>query len=349
MNDSAFLENLSRTKELVWPIIEEYLHNAFIFPDYCRIPEKYRSELEFHSQLVSDYPLRKGKYLRPTLVLNTALGMGSSLELSLPVAAAMQLSEEWILIHDDIEDDSEQRRGLPALPKLYSPALAINAGDALHVIMWKAIGDINNKKIFEEFYQLLNRTTLGQTIDIKWTSENKLDITDEDVFLILESKTCYYTISGPMRLGAILAGATEDDLTTIYKFGTNLGRSFQIIDDVLDITSDFSGLKKQQYNDIYEGKRTIPLAHLIRSVNPSELKDITTILSKDRYQKSADEVLAIIDLMKKYNTIDYAKSLAIKFSQNAKQILDQEMSFIKIEPYRQQLYSAIEFVVTRDH
>jgi geranylgeranyl diphosphate synthase, type II len=215
--------------------------------------------------------------------------------------------------------------------------------------MWKIIGDTNNKKVFEEFYQLLNRTTLGQTIDIKWNQDNKLDITDEDVFLILESKTCYYTISGPMRLGAILASATEDELNTIYKFGINLGRSFQIIDDVLDITSDFSGLKKQQYNDIYEGKRTIPLAHLLRSINPSELKDVTLIMSKNRYQKSASEVKTIIDLMKKYQTIDYAKSLAIEFSQKAKKILDRDMSFIKVEPYRQQLYTAIDFIVTRNH
>lgn len=346
---NTFLDVLSQYRDLISPIVKKYVDNSLIFPEYCQINTQYQRLIDYQHQLISEYPKRLGKYLRPSLLISTALSMGVSIDLTLLPAAAMQLSEEWILIHDDIEDDSEQRRGQPTLQKIYGPELAINAGDALHVIMWKIIGDTNNKKIFEEFYQLLNRTTLGQTIDIKWTMENKLDITDDDVFLILESKTCYYTISGPMRLGAILAGASEDDLNTIYKFGINLGRSFQIIDDILDITSDFSGLKKQQYNDIYEGKRTIPLAHLLRSVNPSELKDITAILSKNRYQKTESDVLTIIELMKKYQTIDYAKSLATEFSQKAKQILDQDMAFIKIEPYRQQLYSAIDFIVNRDH
>ncbi|MCX6727144.1 MAG: polyprenyl synthetase family protein [Candidatus Shapirobacteria bacterium] len=346
---NTFLNVLSQYRDLISPIVKKYVDNSLIFAEYCQINPEYQDLIDFQHQLISEYPKRLGKYLRPSLLISTALSMGVSIDLALLPAAAMQLSEEWILIHDDIEDDSEQRRGLPALHKMFSPALAINAGDALHVIMWKVIGDINNKKIFEEFYQLLNRTTLGQTIDIKWTMENKLDITDEDVFLILESKTCYYSISGPMRLGAIVAGASDSELNTIYLFGRYLGRAYQIIDDVLDLTSDFSGLKKQQYNDIYEGKRTIPLAHLLRSVNPSELKDITVILSKNRYQKSDSDVLTIIELMKKYQTIDYAKLLATEFSQKAKQILDQDMAFIKIEPYRQQLYSAIDFIVNRDH
>jgi geranylgeranyl diphosphate synthase type II len=346
---NTFLDVLSQYRDLISPIVKQYIDNSLIFPEYCQINPKYQDLIDFQKNLISEYPKRLGKYLRPSLLISTALSMGVDISQAILPAAAMQLSEEWILIHDDIQDDSDQRRGLPAITKIFGIPLAINAGDSLHVIMWKVISDINNPKISEEFYQLLNRTTLGQTIEIKWTEDNKLDISPEDVYLILESKTCYYTISGPMRLGAILAGASEDDLNTIYKFGINLGRSFQIIDDVLDITSDFSGLKKQQYNDIYEGKRTIPLAHLLRSVNPSELKDITAILSKNRYQKSDSDILTIIELMKKYQTVDYAKSLAIEFSQKAKQILDQDMAFIKIEPYRQQLYSAIDFIVNRDH
>lgn len=275
--------------------------------------------------------------------------MGANLESTLKTAAAMQLSEEWILIHDDVEDESCQRRGLPTLQKLYSPALAINAGDAIQTIMWRVITDTKDQKIIDEFYWLLNRTTLGQTIDIKWNQDNKLDITDEDVFLILESKTCYYTISGPMRLGAILANASEDQLNIIYKFGINLGRSFQIIDDVLDITCDFCGLKKQPYNDIYEGKRTIPLSHLLKSATSSELNDIRGIFKKPRDQKSENEVAHIIELMKKYKVIDSAKELAVKFAQEAKKILNDDMPFIKIEPYRQELESAIDFIVTRDH
>jgi geranylgeranyl diphosphate synthase, type II len=344
-----FVQILKSYRDIVSPLVKKYVNDSLIFPNYCQIDRKYDVLVEFQKNLISEYPNRLGKYLRPTLLLSTALSMGSKIDAVILSAVAMQLSEEWILIHDDIEDESLERRGLPTLQRMYNPALAINAGDAIQTIMWKVIGDIDNKKIFNEFCLLLNRTTLGQTIDIKWNQDNKIDITDEDVFLILESKTCYYTISGPMRLGAIFAGASEDQLETIYLFGRYLGRAFQIIDDVLDITSDFSGLKKQPYNDIYEGKRTIPLSHLIKQANASELKTIKNILSKHRHQKTEPEVLEIISLMKKYHSIDSARDLAIKFSVDAKKILKDDMSFISVEPYRQQLETAIDFIVNRDH
>ncbi len=349
MQKQDFLEILKNYRDLISPTVIKYVTDSLKFPKYCQIETKYQNLINFQENLILEYPKRLGKYLRPTLLMSTALAMGTTKEEAILGAAAMQLSEEWILIHDDIEDDSEQRRGLPTLQKIYGVPLAINAGDALQVIMWKMIGDIDNKKIFEEFYQLLNRTTLGQTIDIKWNQENKMDITDDDVYLILESKTCYYTISGPMRLGAIMAGANNQELDIIYKFGLNLGRSFQIIDDILDITTDFAGQKKQKYNDIYEGKRTIPLSHLLKRASSDESIEITNILAKSRNEKTEEEVLRIIELMKKYKSIESAKELAIKFSQEAKAILKNEMPFIRVSPYREQLESAIDFIVNRDH
>lgn len=350
MNPKAdFISILKEYRDLISPIVLKYVNDSLIFPNFCKIKPKYQPEIDFHLKLISEYPLRFGKYLRPTLLISTALSMGANINSTLLPAAAMQLSEEWILIHDDIEDESLERRGRATLQRTFGVPLAINAGDALHIIMWKIIGDIGNKKIFDEFYQLLNRTAFGQTIDINWNVQNKLNISNEDVYLILESKTCYYTISGPMRLGAILAGATEEQLDIIYKFGQNLGRSFQIIDDVLDITSDFSGLKKQQYNDIYEGKRTILLSQLLRLASVSESEEIKLILSKKRDQKSEPEVNRIIELMTQYNCVDYAKSEAQKFATEAKKILEQDMSFIKLDPYRSQLQTAIDFIVHRDH
>lgn len=349
MTQQYFLETLKQTQDLIWPVVEKYIHESLDFPDFCRIDQKYQSLIDFQKSLLLEYPKRKGKYLRPALLLSTALSIGANIDKALLPAVAMQLSEEWILIHDDVEDNSEQRRGFPALQRIYGSNLAFNAGDALHVVMWKVIGDIHNQLVYNEFYQLLKRTTFGQTIDLKWNQDNKLDIVDDDIFLILEGKTGYYTISGPMRLGAIVAGATDSELNTIYQFGRYLGLAFQIIDDILDLTSDFSGLKKQQYNDIYEGKRTIPLSHLLQSVTSGELARISAIFSKTRDQKTESEVLEIITLMNKYRSIEQSRQIAVDFSIQAKKILAEKMSFIKIEPYRQQLESAIDFIVNRVH
>lgn len=355
MENQDFLNTLKNYQDLLWPIIEKKIKEVNDFPSFCRLDKKYQRELDFHLKIVGDYPQRKGKYLRPALLLLTAEGMGEEREKAMTTAAAMQISEDWILNHDDIEDDSESRRGKRALHKIYGNELAINAGDALHVIMWKILFDnfsIMNKelamKLIEEFYIMLSRTILGQGIELRWTKEGRYDLSEEDNLLILESKTGYYTIAGPMRLGAIIAGASEKQLKIIYRFGIMLGRSFQIIDDLLDLTSDFSGQKKRG-NDIYENKKTLMLLHLIKISSEIDKKLISKILNKKRNEKTEKDVEIIVELMKKYGSLDYGKKTADKYAEEAKNIFDKEMNFIKIEPYRSQIKSGIDFIINRDH
>lgn len=347
---------LEEKKKLVWKEIKSYLDSLVDFPDYCQIPPQYASLARFHQKITSEYPQRKGKYVRPTLVLLAASAMGFPEEKAIKTAAAMQVSEDWILNHDDIEDDSLSRRGKPALHQIYGKELAINAGDALHVVMWKilrdnekVIGPAKTMAILDEFFRMLNRTTLSQTAEIKWTQENKPNLTDEDIFFILESKTAYYTIAGPMRLGGILAGATEKQLESIYKFGQPLGRCFQIADDLLDLTSDFAGLKKQTGNDIYEGKRTIMLMHLFRTIKGKNKKRFLTIMKKTRTEKTEEEVKWVMKMMEKYGSLTYGWQLAQKLTKEAKKIFGQELGFLSCQPARDQLKAGIDFMIQRKH
>ncbi|MEI8067613.1 MAG: polyprenyl synthetase family protein [Candidatus Shapirobacteria bacterium] len=342
---SSAIEILNKYKDLLWPEIENNLNSV---KDYPNLDSKYQSLLDFHFEMVSDYPKRKGKYLRPTLLLLTAQSMGFDLNKSLPTAAAMQISEDWILNHDDIEDQSLERRGQPALQQIYGNELAINAGDALHVLMWQVLLK-TDEKIRNEFFSMLNRTIFGQTVEIKWTKDNRFDLSEEDIFLILESKTGYYTIAGPMRLGAILADATKEQLDSIYKFGVLLGRSFQIIDDLLDLTSDFAGQKKQQGNDIFEGKRTIMLIHLLNNSSTSDLSKLKEILSKSRVQKTQSEVDWVIQKMVECGSLEYSKNLAKKFATEAQNIFDKNLTFLNKEPFRSELQSIFDFIITRTH
>jgi len=349
-----FIKTLDKYRHLLWPFIEKNLNQIKTFPEYCQLDKKYQSLIDFHFDMVADYPRRQGKYLRPTLTFLTAQSMGIRYQKVVPTAATMQISEDWILGHDDIEDQSKKRRGKAALQKIYGDELAINAGDSLHVLMWQVLDQNLSKldhrlasKIHQEFFTMINRTLLGQTIEIKWAKENRFDLSIEDVLLILESKTGYYTIAGPMRLGAIIAGASQYQLKQIYKFGVILGRSFQIIDDLLDLTSDFAGLKKQQGNDIYEGKRTIMLVHLLNNISPRNKKKLHQILSKSRRQKSKEDIKWIIDQMNKVGSIDYGQKLAHKFAKQAVEIFDNDLKFIKEQPYRNQIRSAIDFIINR--
>lgn len=351
-----FKEVLCKKRDLVWQEIKGYLDGLLDFPDFCKVPDCYKELSKFHQSIISEYPERKGKYLRPALVLLTAQAMGFPESKAIKTAAAMQISEDWILNHDDIEDDSLQRRGKPALHKTIGKELAINAGDGLHVLMWKAIADnlsiIGSKKtkeITDEFYQMLSRTVLGQTVELKWIKDNKKDLTDKDVFFILESKTAYYTIAGPMRLGAILAGASQSQLELIYQFGRPLGRCFQIIDDLLDLTSDFAGLKAKPGNDIYEGKRTVMLVHLLNNAKGGDKKKLNEILDKSREEKTAKEVSWAIEAMKKYGSIDHGRKLAQKFKNEARVLFDKNLTFLSVSPAREQLKAGMEFILNRDH
>jgi len=175
---------LKKYRSVVWPVVESYLHTP-VFPQAFKIKSKYRPEEKEYWRIVSDYPHRKGKYLRPTLVCLTAEAMGANLRKALLTAAAMQISEEWLLIHDDLEDNSLRRRGLPALHCLYDVPSAINAGDGLQNVMWKVLAD--NRKILgekttfrllDEFYLQLSRTILGQMTEIRWSKSNKIYLVD---------------------------------------------------------------------------------------------------------------------------------------------------------------------------
>lgn len=347
-------EILISGRKLVWGKIKEYL----VEPQFCdefSVPGRYKREAERHWQMVRDYPERQGKYIRPTLLIKTAEAMGMPVEKTVNLAAAMQLSEDWILNHDDIEDDSCLRRGKAALHRIYGVEMAINAGDALQMIMWKALldcrsilGDVVFEKVREEFYQMLMRTALGQTVELLWMKEKRKAANDDNWFFVADGKTAYYSIAGPMRLGAIAAGANEEELSGLAKFGVSLGRCFQLVDDFLDVTSDFDGLK-QKGNDIYEGKMTVLLNHLWRNLNRTEVEKLTKIMAKNRNEKSEVEVSWVIKQMENKGSIVYARGLAEIYAKEAREQFRNNLKFLAKQPAREELESLVEFVLTRTH
>ena len=314
--------------------------------------QRYKSLFDEHWEVITDYPSRRGKYLRPALVMLMAEAMSGSSDKAVYTATAMQMSEDWILIHDDWEDGSLERRGKPALHRLVSSEISVNAGDTLHECMHRVLSENYRlldvalaRRVQHEFFLMLGRTTFGQYAEIKWTQDNKQDMTDDDVLFTVSGKTVYYTVAGPLRLGAILAGATDEQLQRIYEFSYPLGLCFQIRDDVLDLTGDFEGQKKQSLNDIYEGKRTLILLHLLRHCVDDERQRVETILGKSREQKTADEVQYIRDLMDTYGSILYAESRAEEYARQALDLLST-IDFIQ-DSYRPLFREMVDFVLRR--
>ncbi|MHA2298616.1 MAG: polyprenyl synthetase family protein [Candidatus Hodarchaeales archaeon] len=321
-----FFKKLKGYKQSIWPIIEEYITPKPI-PSISSL-EMPKIETFFWKQ-IADYPKRGGKFIRSSLILMTCEALGGSCEDALMTAAAMEICQNWALVHDDIEDKSTKRRGKPTLHIRYSIDHAINAGDGLHVMMWRILSknlerlDIEKcSLIWDEFYDMLIRTVVGQTADL--TLRDSLDLTIEDIYYILDGKTGYYTIAGPMRLGAVIAGydprKDTDLFQDINEFGLNLGRSFQIIDDLLDITSDFEGLKEQG-NDIQEGKRSVMLVKLIQEADQFDLPRVFDIMNKPRGTRSSDEISFIITLMHEYGIIDETRTMAQELADKSRQIM----------------------------
>lgn len=283
---------LEKYKSLVWPEINRYLKDP-VYPAQFRIPGKYKKDVDLYWKINREYPERKGKYLRPTLVLLTASALGLPIKRAIKTAAAMQISEEWILIHDDIEDKSAMRRGKPTLHKIYGHELAINAGDSLHIIMWKVLNDQASKAVNEEFYRMLVRTALGQGVEQIWTNNHKKNLTDSEYFFIADSKSAYYSIAGPMRLGAILAGTSPHQIEKITEFGLYLGRCFQLVDDILDLEQD----KKEGKTTIASLKGVAYAKKLAIEAKNNALKIFDKKLGFLSHEPARSELKEIIDFI----------------------------------------------------
>ena len=215
-----FNEYLDLQKQRVGQVIDNSLQQ-FKAEDWQIVnmmgQQKYASLFNEHWAIISDYPSRRGKYLRPTLVLLMAEAMSGSSDTAMHTAAAMQMSEDWILIHDDWEDGSLERRGKPALHRLVSSEIAINAGDTLHECMHRVLCenfrllDVSlARRVQHEFFLMLGRTTFGQYAEILWTQENKNDMNEEDVlFTVPTNSSC----SVSMR-SAILSDSVSRSVMT---------------------------------------------------------------------------------------------------------------------------------------
>ncbi len=312
-------------------------------------------EPDEHYKAVRDYSERMGSYRRPgLLMLCGEMFEAKRSDLMLP-AAAMQISEDWILIHDDIEDDSEMRRGKPALHRLYGPEIALNAGDAAHIAMWKILEDYIVKKgidggslIFDKFYDMLQYTVEGQYLDINFMRTHEMRSATEEMYRrIIESKTCYYTVYGPMQIGALVAGRTGSDLEMLKEIGKPAGIAFQLVDDILDMTADEKSFGKRRYGDLYEGKLTLIMLHTYQKANKEEKDRIDKIYAKRRHEKSEDEIRFLAETVDKYKGIEYAQKEAEKYGQLAKRAIERYKSKLPQNRYTPIMLSAMEELYVR--
>jgi len=263
------------------------------------------------------YPMRSSKNLRPALCIATALAFGGRLDSVLNSAVALELLHNAFMIHDDVEDGSEYRRGGPTLHTQFGLGIAINAGDALSALSISQLMENRTNlgsglawRILREFDHLARQTVEGQAMELGWTRENRCDLTEADYLRMILKKTCWYTAIHPCRIGALvgLFGACEP--SRFNRFGYYLGAAFQIQDDLLNLVGDEKLYGKEITGDLLEGKRTLILIHLLHNCASSERQRLCRFLTTPRERRRPREVNWILDLMGKYRSLDYARSRA---------------------------------------
>jgi len=284
--------------------IQQYLLESLPKPEAA-----HRPELAQYAHMLRDYPERGGKMLRGTLLVYTGLAYGASLEGTVPIAAALELFQNWALIHDDIEDASDERRGKPTLHKLYGVPLALNVGDALHALQWALLVRSGAPRpVLLEFVRLVERTAQGQHLEMAWMERQRFDLGEPDYMEMVGQKAAYYTAVAPLRLGALAAGVEPP--AAFEEAGIKLGIGFQIVDDVLNLQADPARYGKEIAGDLWEGKRTLILLHFLQTADPKERQRAEDLLRIPREQKPAQEVGWLHQRLLQSGAVAYAQQTA---------------------------------------
>jgi geranylgeranyl diphosphate synthase type II len=267
--------------------------------------------------LVADYPRRGGRMLRPTLCIATARAFGARLDDAVRTAAALELLHNAFLVHDDIEDESDERRGLPTLHELHGVPVAINVGDALSLLSLRALIDnretlglVLTLRVLEEAQRMAQETVEGQAVELGWRRDNAVHLGDGDYLEMILKKTCWYTTIFPSRVGALLGTRDAVDLGRFLRFGFFLGAAFQIQDDLLNLVGDGHRYGKERDGDIWEGKRTLILIHALRSAMGGERSRLSQLLGLSRKERTAEDVHWIRSRIEAHGSIEYARQVA---------------------------------------
>ena len=254
--------------------------------------------LRYHLGWVDDKgnPVHKngGKALRPSLCLFSCEAVGGDYHRALPAAAAVELVHNFSLIHDDIQDDDDERRHRPTVWAVWGKAQAINAGTAMRILANTALArlqdfDISMQKLLR-VNQRLDEVSLslieGQYLDISF--ENRSNISVNDYLDMIKGKTGAL-ISGSMELGASLGSDDENIVRSFREIGMNIGLAFQIKDDMLGIWGESEATGKPAGNDIRRRKKSFPVVWMLENVNGNRRKEVLSIYCNETVTDEAVE------------------------------------------------------------
>ena len=289
-----------------------------------------------------EFTLRGGKRFRALLILaGYHIATGRDPAPALPAAAALEHFQSWMLVHDDIIDHSEERRGGPTVhralarahiaahrlgdPEAYGAGVGITLGDlqepfTVEALLAARVPEARRSAALSEYVRMTRETAYGQLLDIENGARPVGEVTEKDVLLVHELKSAVYTVAAPLRIGAILGGASPGLLADLEAIGVDLGIAFQLRDDVLGTGFDAAASGKSA-NDLAEGKRTLLVVRAWAMTDDVGRRTLESVLG--RSSASASDLESARSVIQASGSLEYSEEKIQTLTRRAYRRIDR--------------------------
>ena len=314
----------------------------FIAADMQAIDRVIRSRL--HSEValigqVAEYIIGGGgKRLRPALVVLSAGAHGYQGAMHHPLAAVIEFIHTATLLHDDVVDESGLRRGRATANSLFGNAASVLVGDFVYSRAFQMMVEAGNMRILEVLAEATNIIAEGEVLQLM--NCRNPDIDEAGYLQVIRCKTAKL-FEAATRIGALLGGANLAAEEAMARYGAHLGTAFQLIDDVLDYSSDPSVIGKNVGDDLAEGKPTLPLIHAMRCGSPAQVVAVRRAIEAG----GLDELPAVLEAIRDTGALDYARERA----RAEAHLASAELQGLAPSSQREYLIQLSDFAVTRSY
>ena len=281
---------------------------------------------------------RGGKRMRPMLILLTAKNYGEVSSVTQNAALGLELLHTASLVHDDVVDESDQRRGQPSVNAEYNNKVAVLVGDYILSTALLRVALSDNHEIVQELAELGRTLAAGEILQLSNISNQEIS---EDVYYQVIDKKTAVLFEACCKLGAISVGAPRDVIEKAAKFGHNIGMIFQIRDDIFDYF-DSAEIGKPTGNDMLEGKLTLPIIYSLTHYENAAVLNLAKKVKNGTINN--DEIAILIEFAKQYGGIKYAEKKMEEFAKECQSFIDE-----CVKPELKDSFKAyLEYVIQRD-
>ncbi|WP_038185671.1 octaprenyl diphosphate synthase [Vibrio rhizosphaerae] len=314
---------------------------ALTADDMAKVNETILAQLNSDVSLINQlgfYLINSGgKRLRPLLAVLSARALGYTGDAHTKAAAFIEFIHTATLLHDDVVDESDMRRGKATANATFGNAASVLVGDYIYTRSFQMMTQLGSFRVLELMSHAVNVIAEGEVQQL--INCNDPDITEDNYMQVIYSKTARL-FEAATQIGAILSDAGSDIEKALQDYGRYLGTAFQLIDDLMDYTSDGDEMGKNVGDDLAEGKPTIPLLHAMRTGNPEQVQMIRDAIEKSN---GLDHLEAILEILEQTGSLTYTQQKAQEEADKAIQAL----SIIPDSEYKEALISLANLAVHR--